>query len=188
MNRRNLTGAAVFCFLVLLGAGSRLLVKLDTGYPWNFHAIIAVALFAGFYFRSAATAACVPLMAMLLSDQVLGGYEPAVMAAVYGGLLFPILWRSVLRDRLSPLRIGGAAISSSLFFFLVSNFGVWMWGQALHGPSTLSRCYVEALPFFKNEVAGDLLFSAVLFGAYLLMHPATKKSAAKPEAIARAEA
>jgi hypothetical protein len=36
----------------------------------------------------------------------------------------------------------------------------------------LQLCYVEALPFFQNEVAGVALYASVLFGGYALLQRA----------------
>ena len=49
-------------------------------------------------------------------------------------------------------------ILSSLIFFLVTNFGVWLIGY----PNTLEgfiACYIAAIPFFGWTVAGDLFYS-----------------------------
>jgi hypothetical protein len=32
----------------------------------------------------------------------------------------------------------------------------------------LVECYIAALPFFRNALAGDLFYAAVLFGSYEL--------------------
>ena len=67
------------------------------------------------------------------------------------------------------LTLAGAAIASSLLFFVVVDFGIWLMGDMY--PRTfagLVACYTAALPFYRNQVAGDLLFTAVLFGAYAL--------------------
>tara|TARA_B100000513_G_C11757642_1_gene136422 strand:- start:242 stop:502 length:261 start_codon:yes stop_codon:yes gene_type:complete len=47
---------------------------------------------------------------------------------------------------------------SSLIFFVVSNFGVWIIGY----PKTLEgfiTCYIAAIPFFGWTIAGDLFYS-----------------------------
>jgi hypothetical protein len=62
----------------------------------------------------------------------------------------------------------GMSLASSLVFFLVSNFGVWMdvhsgYARSIQG---LLDCYVMGLPFFQWTILGDLIFTTVLFGAY----------------------
>jgi hypothetical protein len=106
VKRNALSTALVFCFLVALGISSRLIQDFVEAIPPNFHAVTAVALFAGFTFRRAATAACVPLVAMMMSDAVIGGHHPLVMAAVYASLAFPVAWRVWLRGSLTPWSVG----------------------------------------------------------------------------------
>jgi hypothetical protein len=47
-----------------------------------------------------------------------------------------------------------------------------MWLSSGFYPRTLvglEACYMAAIPFFQNTVAGDLLFSALLFGGFALL-------------------
>ena len=58
---------------------------------------------------------------------------------------------------------------SSILFFIVTNFGVWLTGGGWFYPKTwqgLIECYTLAIPFFRNTVAGDLVYTAVLFGLF----------------------
>jgi glucan phosphoethanolaminetransferase (alkaline phosphatase superfamily) len=61
-------------------------------------------------------------------------------------------------------RVVGASLSASISFYVVSNFGVWlgydMYAKTWQG---LLACYAAAVPFFRNTLVSDLLFSAVLF-------------------------
>ena len=61
-------------------------------------------------------------------------------------------------------------MGSSLAFFLGTNFAHWaVTGQYPISLSGLSACYLAALPFLKYTLAGDLVFSGVLFGAAALV-------------------
>ena len=105
---------------------------------------------------------------MLLSDLVLGFHSG--MPFVYGSVaLIVVIGWLALKHR-SPVRIGAAALVSSVLFFGVTNFGTW----ALSGmyPLTfagLTACYVAAIPFFQNTLAGDLLYAGLLFGGFALL-------------------
>ncbi len=70
----------------------------------------------------------------------------------------------VLKGKVRTLRVGGAALAASISFFLLSNFAVWavwnMYPKTLNG---LLTCYVAAIPFFRNQFASDLIFTAVMF-------------------------
>jgi hypothetical protein len=76
-----------------------------------------------------------------------------------------MLWLGTrLRENAKPLPVIGAALASSVSFFVVSNFAVWaaynMYPKNLGG---LLTSYTLALPFFRNAVEGDLLFTAAMF-------------------------
>ena len=62
-------------------------------------------------------------------------------------------------------RICGVSFLGSLQFYLISNFGVWTGTMYPHTLAGFVTCYVRALPFFGFTLAGDVGFSAVLFGA-----------------------
>lgn len=162
MKRDDAIRAAVFCALVGLAVAVRLLSETP-----NFNAVTAAALFAGFYFRNRLTAICVPLLAMSVSDVFLGGYAKGMMAAVYLSLMVPILWRSILRRRLSPITVGSGAVGSALAHYVLSNAAVWYawYPQSWQG---LVQSYSAALPFLANSITSGLLFSAALFGLYVL--------------------
>jgi hypothetical protein len=60
-------------------------------------------------------------------------------------------------------------LSSSVFFFVVTNFGVWLTsGMYVHNWSGIVSCYTLALPFFRNTLMSDAVFTAALFGIYAL--------------------
>jgi hypothetical protein len=51
----------------------------------------------------------------------------------------------------------------------VSNFGTWaLSGMYPHTSAGLGACYVAAIPFFQNTLAGDLFYAALLFGGLRL--------------------
>jgi len=69
--------------------------------------------------------------------------------------------------RVSAVRVGAAAIASSVLFFIVTNFGMWLFsGIYPHTFVGLEACYVAAIPFFQNTLAGDLFYATLLFGGF----------------------
>jgi hypothetical protein len=147
------------------------LVALDvvarlTPHAPNFTPIAASALFAGAVLRSRSLALAVPVAAMLASDAVLGGYDWRVMGVVYAALALPALlgrWgRAQGTIMLAPL-----ALSSSLIFFVTTNFAVWAFSSMYtHDLAGLVHCYLAALPFLQNTVIGDMFWTTLLFGAW----------------------
>jgi hypothetical protein len=152
--------------LVCVGVAARLLPH----WP-DFTPIGASGLFAGARLRGW-RAYVVPLFAMLISDPILGflhGFRPFTPMTffVYSSLLINVLIGRVLRASENPLRIAPAALIGSLQFYAITNFAVWLLGN--HSPHTgmgLAACYVVALPFLRNMVLGDLLYSTALFGLH----------------------
>jgi len=137
-------------------------------HPPNFTPIGAMALFGGAYFGRRALAFAAPLGAMLLSDLLLGFHSG--MPYVYGSVVLIVLLGWAIENHRTPLRIAGAAIASSVLFFTVTNFGTWAAGELY--PQTLAglgACFVAAIPFFQNTLAGDLVFTTLLFGGFALL-------------------
>ena len=155
--------AIVLISLVLAAAASRLVP-----HPWNLTSIAAVALFAGAHFKDRRLAFAVPLGALFLSDLVLGLYSG--MAVVYVSFALIVEIGRWLRSRRQPVLIAAAALASSMLFFILTNFGVWVSGHLY--PKTwagLTTCYTAAVPFFRNSLEGDLLYTLILFGGFALM-------------------
>ena len=137
-------------------------------HPPNFTPIAAMALFGAAHLRRSPLAFAAPLGALLLSDLVLGFYAGMWVQYVAVALIVLLGW--VALKRVTPIRVGAAAIASSILFFVVTNFGVWMTGAMYpHTLAGLAACYVAAVPFFQNTLAGDLFFSGLLFGGFALL-------------------
>ena len=163
---------ARFCSLVaivLTAAAARLIP-----HPPNFTPIGAMALFGGVYFARKDVAFAVPLTAMYLSDLVLGmtKYGHAIwrpMPFVYLGFILTVWLGQIIRSNPRPARIVAATLGGSVLFYAISNFGVWISGSLY--PKTLDgliTCYVAAIPFFRNMLAANVFYSAVLFGGFAL--------------------
>jgi hypothetical protein len=137
-------------------------------HPWNFTPVAAALLYFGA--RGSRRQLWVPFALLAASDLVLNKFvyaypftsDQLVVWAWYAAIL---LLGTRLRENTSWLRIGGAALASSVSFFLVSNFAVWASGSMYpKNVSGLMTCYAAGVPFFRRGLAGDMLFTAVLFG------------------------
>src|SRR5690349_3851088 len=137
-------------------------------HPPNFTPIGAMALFSGAYLGRRPLAFVAPLGALLLSDLVLGFYHG--QATVYFSVALIVMIGMAALKRRSVLRIGAAAIASSVLFFVVTNFGMWLFSGFYPRTLTgLEACYVAAIPFFQNTIAGDLFYATLLFGGFKLL-------------------
>jgi hypothetical protein len=89
-------------------------------------------------------------------------WDQLLIWAWYAGIC---LGGILLKDRVKPLNVLGAGLSTGISFFLISNFGVWASGSVGY-PKTwagLVDCYVKAIPFFQRGLASDVLFSLAFF-------------------------
>jgi hypothetical protein len=81
----------------------------------------------------------------------------------------------------SVLRVGVAAVASSVLFFVVSNFGTWaLSGMYPHTAAGLAACYGAAIPFFQNTLAGDLFYATLLFGGFRIAELLVPRLTAQP--------
>jgi len=153
--------------------------------PFSFTPVVAALLYFGA--RMPRKQMWVPVALLAASDvyltRVTYGYpltaDHFVTWAWYAAIL---LLGSVLIKGFSPLRIGASTLIGSVSFFVVSNFAVWMVWQMY--PKTfggLTTCYVAGLPFFRNAIISDMLFTAAFFGIGYL---ASLRSADESAAIA----
>jgi hypothetical protein len=148
--------------MILAAAGSRLIP-----HPYNFTPMAAIALFGGARFDDRRLALAMPLVAMLLSDLFIG--LRSGNPVVYGCFMLTVCIGFWLRRRDSTLRVAGAALGSSILFFVVTNFAVWARGSLYpKNLGGLGASYIAAIPFFQNTILGDLVYTAVLFGGFAL--------------------
>jgi len=157
----------IVAVLILLAAISRILP-----HPFNFTPIGAIALFGAARFDKKAYAFLVPAVAMVASDFFIG--KP--FAPTYICFAFIALFGLLFLKKVNFGRVVTASLISSVAFFLITNFFVWIgsshYSQTIQG---LIACYVAGLAFYQqtlfgnlflNTVMGDLFYNTVLFGAY----------------------
>ena len=144
-------------------------------HPWTFTPVAASLLFFGA--RRSRGQFWVPLVLMAASDVVLTkvvyaypfSWDHYVTWVWYGA----ILWLGTnLRENTKPLRVIGAALASSVSFFVISNFATWAAWDDLY-PKTLSglmTAYAAGVQFFRQALEGDLLFTVAMFSTPVVLH------------------
>ena len=55
-----------------------------------------------------------------------------------------------------------AGIGASILFFVVTNFAVWLSGYYGFTMEGLLACYIAAIPFFQNTIAGTLIYIMII--------------------------
>jgi hypothetical protein len=159
-------------------------------HPYNFTPLGAMGLFSAAYVGQRWLAWVLPFAALFLSDLFLNN---VVYAEYYSTFVWlPSLWTYAgfaavvglgmifLRGRVQPFRVPSVALLSTLAFFLVTNFGSWielsMYPKTFNG---LMTAYAAGLPFLGANIAGDLCFSIIFFGAYECFNAYTAQLAYK---------
>ena len=133
-------------------------------HPPNFTPLLGMAAFSGVIFDRKILAFVVPLVAMLLSDLVIGFHSS--MPIIYFAIMLNVGVGFLLVSKFSYLKSILALVFGALIFFIVTNFAVWlgsgMYSQDLNG---LISCYIMALPFFQNTLLSSLVYG---LGAFYL--------------------
>lgn len=155
----------------------------------NFSPVAALALFAGFWLSRPYLAWIVPFAVMFSTDAYLdrGGYELPVQMMVYGTLALPCLLGQLVRRtnqrdqaKLSvkqpsrfrrgmvlAVQLGSSTLAGAVLFFVGTNLACfWYWYD--HSAAGLSSCFVNAIPFFRFTLLGDLTFLALFGSAHLV--------------------
>jgi len=163
--------------IIVLAAGSRLIDHAP-----NFTPIAAMAIFGGAYLKRW-WGIFLPLGAMLASDLFIGFYEPAVMASVYLAIALAFGIGYILLKKKTWYSVGLGALSASIVFFLLTNFAVWAFSPWYpHTLAGLLNCFTLALPFFRNTILGDMVYTSAFFGLYESVIYVTERKLVKVKA------
>ena len=178
LNKSNL----LILFVLILAAA---LYRVWDSRPMGFAPQIAMALFAGSISKDKRFAFLFPILSLFISDllyQFLYSQGLTTIKGFYSGqILNYILIASITvigffinKNKIGHILFG--SLAGAVYFFLISNFMVWVGGgwdiNNLPYPrsfSGLMLCYTEALPFFKWSLLATLLFNGIFFGVYYLM-------------------
>ena len=158
------------------------LYRVWSGRPFGFAPQIAMAIFSGTIVKDKKLAFALPLLSMFMSDalyQLLYVNGITSIPGFYQGqvtnyILFAALtcfgfWVRTIHWQ----RIAAASLTAPTVYFLVSNFLVWTSGAGYQHPKTwggLLMTLNDGIPFYRNSLLATVVFSAVLFGGYVLFN------------------
>lgn len=166
----------IACGLISLAVLLRILP-----HPDNFAPIAAVAIFGGAVLPRR-FAVLTPLGAMVISDLVIGLHN--LILVTWGSYALIALASSLWLRKRTFARTATLTVGSSLFFFFTTNFAVWAFGTMYpHTVAGLIQCFTMALPFFRNTLLSDALFTSSLFGLYALANHMSHRLLKFPESI-----
>jgi hypothetical protein len=160
--KKNISVSLVaFTFIVVL-------VRLIPHIP-NVTPVTAIALCLSAYFGMRYSLVVV-LVSMIISDSIIGFYAWSMMLSVYCSFLLAGVLGVYLQKHRTVVSVFVTTISASFLFFVVTNWAVWQFGTMYaHTWSGLIEAYFMAIPFFKNSLVGDLIYTATFFGLFELL-------------------
>lgn len=157
----------VLTLIVILAAFSRAL-PLVIDHTWNFTAVGALAIFAGAQFNDRRVAFIMPLAAMALADILF--LKNGFSLLVYTGFIAMVACGFLIRNKVNTMNVILASFISASVFYLITNFSffypVTLYPRNFSG---IIASYTAGLPFFRNMLLGNMVYSAVLFGAFYLL-------------------
>jgi|TARA_B110000238_G_C15914716_1_gene347829 hypothetical protein len=131
-------------------------------HPPNFTPIIAVAVMSGYLFKNIYVSAAVLLLSMFISDLLIGVYSNFFF--VYFSLLLIMFFCTKISKNLNFKKLLILSFISALVFFLITNFGVWVFSSMYEKNfNGLLYCYFLAIPFFTNTVISTIVFSCLAY-------------------------
>jgi len=178
LNKSNL----LVLFILILACA---LYRVWDSRPMGFAPQIAMALFAGSISKDKRFAFLFPILSLFISDllyQFLYSQGLSTIKGFYSGqwqnyLLIAsitIIGFFINKNKIGQIFVG--SLAGAVYFFLISNFMVWVGGgwDINNQPyprsfSGLMLCYTEAMPFFKWSVLSTLLFNGIFFGSFYLL-------------------
>lgn len=166
--------------MILVAAVSRVAF-----YPITYSPMIAMALFGGAVIKDKKLAFAVPLLAMFLSDFI---FEVSGIATGFWGwgqlvgygIFASITLLGFAVKKINVPVVAGFAILSTLLFFFLSNSSVWLLSSGITYPKTFAgwmSCLAAGIPFLKNDLITNLVYSGVFFGGYVLLEKYAFKNA-----------
>lgn len=148
--------------IVFFGLFALILLSRWSAHLWNMTLVGGALLFAGSYFQDKKIAVALMFSSMLVSDYIIGFHDQ--MISVYFSYLIMIALGYFLKTSSSRFKVLGFSVLGSFAFYLITNFAVW--NQGVLYPKTfqgLMDCFVMAVPFYRNQLAGDLISALAFF-------------------------
>lgn len=169
MNYLNKKNIILALGLVALGITGRMLL---VAYP-NVETLTAVSILAGALLGPYLGMA-VSLFSVVGSDMMIGNTNILLYTWTAWALIG--ITSSLLKRRqrgkvqiwMDSLKFTGFGVVSTLVFYAWTNFGVWhLSGMYPHTLAGLEMSYINALPFLRNQLLGNLLIVPVLSSVVL---------------------
>lgn len=169
-----LTKYLIFALLFLAAFLERTILDLGPNYE-----LVTSIMILSVYFIGRKQSFWLTFLVIATTDRLIGNSK--IFLFTWSGFLIPALLIGVVtKERCSKslgpvkkvasvFRLTLSGISANLFFYFWTNLGVWLldsWSMYTKDLAGLIRCYINALPFLKNQITSSLIL--VPLGAILL--------------------
>lgn len=164
--------------LVTLAAVSRIICA-ET-HLYNFAPVVAIGLLSGSVLKDKKLAFLLAIAGQFLADLYFQLFPMAGETGFYGvsqiftylGLIAATMLGSTMKNH-KAANVLFYSVGASTLFFIISNFGFFLQGWNGYSFSGFTKTYVDAIPFYRNTLIGDLAGSAALFSLYGIIRKAT---------------
>ena len=143
-------------FQITLGIFFALAASRFIPHPPNFTSLLALSFYVPAFFGYRFIPALIICFA--LTDLVIGFHNTIIFT--WGSIIFIGIIANYLNSSLIK-RLSGALIGA-VIFFLITNFGIWSFGQYGYSINGLITCYTLALPFFGYSLVSTFIFSGLI--------------------------
>jgi hypothetical protein len=135
----------------------------------------SMALFVGAYLHNRKQAVAWTLLAvwgsnLILNNTLYDGFFPGFSLGIdgYHLLAFALIALLGQNANASASRFIGTNVVAAVGFFLISNFNSWVSPDHTYTRDIagLLNCYAAGIPFLKNTIVSQFLFSGLFFGAF----------------------
>jgi hypothetical protein len=149
---------------------------------WNFTPVAAIAGFAAYYFGSVGISLLATFAVLAISNLILPDYQsPGMLAAVFAAYCVPVVLGRWLGQKQSLARFAALCGAPAVSFYLTTNFAHWaLLKQYAPTWDGLLACYAAAVPFFRGTLAGDIVYTVGIFGAYAVATRFAEQRRLKP--------
>ncbi|MBK9272239.1 MAG: hypothetical protein IPM48_11660 [Saprospiraceae bacterium] len=161
-------------FLMVFVVTATLVISRLIPHAPNFTASLAGLIFGAVIIRHSIGLVMI-LLSYFLADLLINYFQYGTLGVGLGQvywIYFPLAViyffnRMMTENSHPPFKLFSLSLISSLFFFILTNIGVWgsssMYTKDFHG---LLQCFTLALPFFVNEISGTIFYTLLMFAVY----------------------
>ena len=143
-------------------AGIFLLLSISrfVPHPPNFTNLIALSFYIPVLFGRKFIP--IILLSFLITDLLIGMHNLTFFT--WGSVVIIGIFSSFFKNSLKNRFFG--VFLSSIIFFIISNFGVWLLGGYEYNLSGLALCYFMAIPFYSNTLISTIIYSILIEVVY----------------------